>query len=94
MISQDKESTLITILKNHDASRIGIFGSHARGEAGPDSDLDLLVDFKNRKSLLTLVKIQRELSEALGIHVDLLTEAAISPRLIDRIKAEMRVIYQ
>jgi uncharacterized protein len=94
MISQDKESTLITILKNHDASRIGIFGSYARGEAGPDSDLDLLVDFKNRKSLLTLVKIQRELSEALGIHVDLLTEAAISPRLIDRIKAEMRVIYQ
>lgn len=94
MTSQDMESTLIAILKNHDAARIGIFGSHARGEARPDSDLDLLVDFKNRKSLLTLVKIQRELSEALGIHVDLLTEAAISPRLIDRIKAEMRVIYQ
>ena len=94
MTSQDMESTLITILKNHDASRIGIFGSHARSEAGPDSDLDLLVDFKKRKSLLTLVKIQRELSEALGIHVDLLTEAAISPRLIERIKAEMRVIYQ
>ncbi|MDO3379753.1 nucleotidyltransferase family protein [Geoalkalibacter halelectricus] len=94
MISKDMESTLITLLKNHDAARIGIFGSHARGEAGPDSDLDLLVDFKNRKSFLTLVKIQRELSEALGIHVDLLTEAAISPRLIDRIKAEMRVIYQ
>lgn len=94
MPSQDMESTLIAILKNHDAARIGIFGSHARGEARPDSDLDLLVDFKSRKSLLTLVKIQRELSEALGIHVDLLTEAAISPRLIDRIKAEMRVIYQ
>ena len=88
------EEILIPILQNHGVSRIGVFGSYARNEAGPDSDLDLLVDFRDRKSLLTLVRIKRELSEALGIEVDLLTEAAISPHLIDQIKSEIRVIYQ
>lgn len=94
MISRELENTLIAILQQHDASRIGIFGSHVRGEAMPGSDLDVLVDFKKTPSLLSLVRIQRELSEALGIKVDLLTEGAISPLLIDRIKSELRIIYQ
>lgn len=94
MDHQALEATLIAILKKYDAAQIGIFGSHVRGEAGPDSDLDVLVDFRSSKSLLTLVRIQRELSEALGIKVDLLTNNAISPHLIDRIKAELKVIYQ
>lgn len=94
MDHQAMQATLIEILEKYDAAQIGIFGSHARGEAGPDSDLDVLVDFRGSKSLLTLVRIQRELSEALGIKVDLLTRSAISPHLIDRIKAELRVIYQ
>jgi predicted nucleotidyltransferase len=91
---KDIEEKLIPILKGNDATKIGIFGSYARGEAGPESDLDLLVDFSERKSLLTLVRIQRELSEALGLKVDLLTENAISPHLIDRIKSELRIIFQ
>ena len=94
MISRELENILIAILQQHDASRIGIFGSHVRGEAKPGSDLDVLVDFKKTPSLLSLVRIQRELSEALGIKVDLLTEGAICPLLIDRIKAELRIIYQ
>ncbi len=94
MDDQVIESTLISILQKYDAAQIGIFGSHARGEAGPKSDLDVLLDFKDCKSLLTLVRIRRELSEALGIKVDLLTANAISPHLIDRIKAELRIIYQ
>ncbi|MBD1399337.1 nucleotidyltransferase family protein [Pelovirga terrestris] len=88
------ENTLISILKKHDADRIGIFGSRARGDDRPDSDLDLLVDFRKTKSLLTLVSIEQELSDSLGIKVDLLTEKAISPHLIDRIKAELKVVYQ
>jgi len=94
MDTKNLEEKLLPILQSYGASRIGIFGSYARDEAGPDSDLDLLVDFTDRKSLLTLVRIKRELSEALGIQVDLLTEAAISPHLIDRIKSELRIIYQ
>lgn len=91
---RNMESTLISILKKHDAAKIGIFGSYARGEETPGSDLDLLVDFKTSPSRFGLVRIQRELAEALGIKVDLLTERAVRPHLIDRIKAELRIIYQ
>jgi predicted nucleotidyltransferase len=94
MTALELEQTLISILKKHEASRIGIFGSRARGDARSDSDLDVLVDFRRTMSLLSLVSIERELSESLGIKVDLLTEAAISPHLIDQIKAELKVIYQ
>ena len=94
MSHEEIETTVVSILGKYGARKIGLFGSYARGEERPDSDLDLLADFRDRKSLLTLVRIERELSENLGIKVDLLTEQAISPYLIDRIKSELKVIYQ
>jgi hypothetical protein len=84
---------IVSILKGHGVKTIGIFGSYARGEAGPESDIDVLVEFSGRKSLLDIVGIEQELSEALGIKVDLLTEKSISPYLIDSVKKEMAVIY-
>jgi uncharacterized protein len=72
---------------------IGVFGSTVRGEARKDSDIDLLVRFSKRKSLLAVVRLERELSEALGRKVDLLTEGALSPYLRERILNEMRVVY-
>jgi len=81
-------------LKNQGARKIAVFGSCVRGEEKPGSDIDILVEFSGRKSLLELVKIERELSEVLGIKVDLLTEKSISPYLIDTIKKEMEVIYR
>jgi uncharacterized protein len=50
------------------------------------------VEFSETKGLLTLVRIERELSELLGVKVDLLTEESISPYLIDGIKKEAKVI--
>ncbi|MDO8446920.1 MAG: nucleotidyltransferase family protein [Deltaproteobacteria bacterium] len=94
MTYQEIENKVISILDKYGAQTIGIFGSYARGIQRPDSDLDLLVNFKERKSLLTLVRIERELSESIGVKVDLLTEGAVSPYLIDRIKSELKVIYQ
>jgi hypothetical protein len=85
---------LIEICRKNDVSKIGIFGSMARGEAGEASDIDLLVEFSRRKSLLALVSLERIISAALGRKVDLLTEAAISPYLRDRIKNELQVIYE
>ena len=66
----------------------------ARGEDNKKSDIDLLVRFSTRKSLLSVVRLERELSEALGRKVDLLTEAAISPYLRERIMKELQVIYE
>lgn len=87
-------STAASILVNHGAKKISIFGSYARGEQNPESDLDIIVEFSERKSLLDIVGIEQELSDELGIKVDLLTEKSISPYLIDRIKKEMMVIYE
>jgi len=85
---------VVQVLKNQGARKIAIFGSYARGEEKPESDIDIIVEFSERKSLLELVRIERELSEVLGIKVDLLTEKSISPYLIDTIRKEMEVIYE
>ncbi len=84
---------LVSSLSKRGAKRIRIFGSYARGEQTPKSDIDVLVDFSERKSLLDFVRIEREVSEEIGKKVDLLTENAISPYLKDRIKKEAEVVY-
>ena len=84
---------IVQVLKNKGAKKIAVFGSYARNEEKPGSDVDIIVEFSERKSLLALVRIERELSEILGIRVDLLTEKSISPYLIDSIKKEMESIY-
>jgi len=85
---------LIEVCRQNDVAMVGVFGSTARGEAGEQSDIDLLVEFSKPKSLLKLVALERQLSTALGKKVEVLTEAAISPYLRDRIKRELRVIYE
>ena len=86
---------LIEICRQNDVSMIGVFGSVARGEAVEQSDIDFLVEFASkRKSLLALVKLERELSTALGRKVDVVTEAAISPYIREGILSELQVIYE
>jgi len=94
MTTAEIEKSLVDILSKHDAARIAIFGSRAYGEGRPGSDLDVLVAFSRAKSLLSMVAIERELSEALGMKVDLLTEAALSPHLRNSILSGMKIIYQ
>lgn len=60
----------------------------ARGEEGPDSDLDLLVEMKPESGLLDLVSLWQDLEDLLGYKVDVITEGGISPYLRDRIYAE------
>lgn len=65
-----------------------------RAEADEQSDIDLVVEFSKPMSLLRFVALERQLSEALGRKVDLLTKAAISPYLRERIKRDLWVIYE
>ncbi len=87
-------NALIDICRDNDVARLEVFGSTARGEANEDSDVDLLVEFSKRKSLLALVSLERKMSAALGRKVDLLTEAAINPYLREQINRDRRVIYE
>jgi predicted nucleotidyltransferase len=84
---------LARTLREQGATKVAVFGSYARGEERPDSDIDVMVEFAGKKTLLELVRIERELYESLGIKVELMTERSISPYLIDIVKQEMEVIY-
>lgn len=67
-----------------------MFGSVAKGIDHEGSDLDLLVDLPAGTSLLAVVGLQQELSDALGIAVDLCTERELHPDLASRILSEAR----
>lgn len=92
--SQNKElfKKISSFLKKEGTTKVAIFGSYARGEEKPESDIDVLIEFSETKGLLTMVRIERELSEFLGVKVDLLTEGSISPYLIEGIKKEAKMI--
>lgn len=65
-----------------------VFGSVSRGEASGRSDLDLLVDMTEGRSLFDLVALSDDLEAALGVDVDVVTEGSLSPYLRERILAE------
>ncbi|MBC8365942.1 nucleotidyltransferase family protein [bacterium] len=85
---------LIEVCRSHDVRRVALFGSFVRGEEGPDSDIDLIVEFLHPKGYLAFIRLERELTEVLGRKVDLLTEQAISPHLRERILSEQEVLYE
>ncbi|RLC77688.1 MAG: hypothetical protein DRI61_11060 [Chloroflexi bacterium] len=84
---------IIPVLKKHNVARAAVFGSVATGKAGEKSDVDLLVEFRGRKSLLDLVALKLELEETLGSEVDVLTFKSLHPKLRRRILGEAITIY-
>ncbi len=69
--------------------RIILFGSHARGDATADSDVDLLVEFDRPVGLFELFALQDELELILGRHVDVGTVQSLKPRVRERVFEEM-----
>ena len=89
---KDIKNKIIPVLKRYDVKRAAIFGSFVRGEQREDSDIDILVEFEGKKSLLDLVGLKIELEEVLGRNVDVLTYNSLHPLLRDRILQEQEVI--
>lgn len=67
------------------ASRVRVFGSRARGDAGPDSDVDILVDLEKGRSALALGGLLMDLQDLLGKRVDVVTSAALHPKIRENI---------
>ena len=87
--------SIINYLKPFGPEKIGIFGSYARKEDTADSDIDILVKFRDTITLLQLVQIERELSEILGRKVDLVTEASLkNKRLKEYIYEDLKIIFE
>jgi predicted nucleotidyltransferase len=75
-------------LRSYGATSISLFGSVARGEAGPESDVDLLVEVDDRMTLFRLSRLKRHLQDLLGRPVDLVTPGALRPYMRDTVLAE------
>lgn len=85
-------SALARLCREHDVVRLRIFGSAARGEVRPESDVNLIVDFRNSKGLLHLIRL-RLLGEFFGRPVDLVTEPGLSPYMRDAVLASSSVLF-
>ena len=84
MNQSEIKNIILNQLKEFDPLKIGIFGSFARGDNKKGSDIDILVEFKESPTLLTLIKLENDLSEILGIKVDLITTGALKNKRIKR----------
>jgi len=94
VLAQAQQERLSEFCRSHGIRKAALFGSVARGEARPDSDIDLLVTFTVPQSLLSVVRLERELSTELGHKVELLTEEALSPHVRRRITPDLTVIHE
>lgn len=89
-------SSLNSFCRRYGIERLSLFGSAARGELRPDSDLDFLVEYApgQRPGLVRLQEIEDELSRLCGgRRVDLVNPRYLNPRIKDRILAEAELQY-
>ena len=77
-----KQSLIRAIARAHGATSVELFGSAARGEDGPGSDLDFMVELDPGRSLLDLIGFGEDLQEALGRKVEALTRTGMKPRVL------------
>ena len=84
MVQAEIKNIILSHLKEFDPIKVGIFGSYARGDNKKDSDIDILVKFKESPSLLTLIKLENDLSDILGVKVDLVTTGALKNKRIKK----------
>jgi hypothetical protein len=76
----------------HGARNVRVFGSTVRGDAGPTSDVDFLVDIEPGRSLLDVIGLEQDLEELLGRRVEVLTDGGLSPYLQERILTEAQAL--
>ena len=92
MINTHQTEQIKQILSKFEPEFIGIFGSYARGDNNEESDLDILVRFGKRINLLDLIGLELELTETLGLKIDLVTEKALSPLIKESIEQDLKKI--
>ena len=81
---------ILETAKRNGALNIRVFGSVARGDNRPDSDIDFLVNLESGRSLLDLARLLRELNTLLGHPVDVITESGLRPRIKSQVLKEAR----
>ena len=84
---------LAQLCRQHGVKRLRIFGSTARGEERPDSDVDLIADFESPTGFFGLIRFEEALAAFFGRPVDLVTEPGLSPYMRDSILSSAAVLF-
>jgi uncharacterized protein len=79
---------ILDLAARHGARHVRVFGSIARGDDRPDSDVDFLVDVEPGRTLLDMIAFEQDLHDLLGRKIEVLTDGGLSPYLQQRILAE------
>ena len=85
---KSKRQEILAIAARHGARNVRIFGSGARGEAGPESDIDILVEMESGTSLMDHVTLMQDLEDLLERKVDVVSDRALHWYIRDRVLAE------
>jgi uncharacterized protein len=85
---RDKREQILALAEKYGARNVRVFGSVARGEARPDSDIDFLVELEPGRSLFDLGGLLYELQSLLGVEVDVVTEKGLRARIRKRVLSE------
>ena len=93
MLTMIQQHIILDTLKKCNPSLIGIFGSYARNEQTDISDMDILLDSNSKIHLLELIGLEQELTELLGIKVDLVTMNSVSKQLKPYIQQDLIRIF-
>jgi uncharacterized protein len=89
MITEQQAGIIKAVTEKVNPTLVGVFGSYARGEENEKSDLDILIDFNKRVNLLELIGLEQQLSELLGIKVDLITLRSVNASLKPYIESDL-----
>ncbi len=92
-ITPSQRSALIAVLRRYGVQRAGLFGSIVRGDARPDSDVDILIQPPSTMSLFGLSELALTLEDLLGRPVDLVTYASLHPRLRESVYAHYDQLF-
>jgi len=84
----ERREEILQIAAHYGARDVRVFGSRARGEANPGSDLDLLIKLEPGRTLLDMVAIKQDIEDILGCKVDVVTENAVSRYISEEVLSE------
>lgn len=85
---RQKRNEILRIARKHNAGKVYVFGSCARREESPESDVDLLVDFNQNATLFDQVDIQDEVKTLLNCNIDVVSRRGLHPYIRRRVLAE------
>ena len=94
MINTHQQELILSQIIPYKPNKIGIFGSFSRDENTSDSDIDIWVSFNETPTLFDLIDMENELTMALGIKAEIITERSVHPRIKPYIEKDLKIIYE